>query len=293
MVYGEEHAVYGTKACQLCGHVHDPRFHLKESSASRFKLIQLAAELNSIDPAKDKVLADQKLSDAKNVARELEGKRLPHETDAAFKRRQALEVFRRGLARRPDVGDIGQGPVPHRDAADWKAMLGLLITPNGIYATAAGTFRNNETLQHVIRKKKYKTCIKPCQTSSIHGLAISKPQFGTPPGAKEPNVPGSCAAPRLIGQWIEDAKKNKWTLDKGRSLEAQGWAMSEIYFLPNTAERFKAMYPGFVELRVDGKTAAYGYERDKGLYWLPGLTAHSCDTCERVVPLLLCPGAAG
>jgi hypothetical protein len=86
---------------------------------------------------------------------------------------------------------------------------------------------------------------------SLAGRRISDDELARTRGTRRgfDYPPGSCAAPRLIRKAFRlIANPNPAT-----------WEMSEIY------------------------CSAGG-----GGYWVHGLSAHSCDTCESLVPLLLC-----
>ncbi len=144
-------------------------------------------------------------------------------------------------------------------------MVGILICPEKTFVAASGPGIGNAKLLAVAERKGYTVCkTRTADTmprTTIHGVAISREHYA---GAKDPTAsePGNCAAPRLIQEATADD-----AVDKGKH---QQWAMSEIYYLPNTARRTSE-------------------QQDNALYWLHGLSAHSCKTCEKLVPVLLCP----
>jgi hypothetical protein len=143
-------------------------------------------------------------------------------------------------------------------------MVGILICPERTYVAASGPGLDNPKFRAIAARKGYSVCkartVDTVPRTTTRGEPISRELYV---GAKDPTAPdpGNCAAPRLIQQATEDG-----SIDK---LKRKEWEMSEIYYLPSTAKRTS--------------------EQNNGLYWLHGLTAHSCQTCEKLVPILLCP----
>lgn len=323
-LYGEHYLVYGSQKCGLCNQTHD-KFKLEESSKSRFKLLQFAAELATINKDQSKKADMQRAAVLETI---LEEKKRNHpnvptitiEDPRGAKSTYVdpsvrLEVFQRMLAKRDQAeakgkSDVWRGTtsVAHRinnkfdgkgkslGTKDWKAMLGLLITPLGTYVGAAGTFSRQPGVPFdvVANRKGYILADKQPKgdTPSIGGVQVPRDKYE---GAKVQGTmsAGSCAAPQLIQQYIFDAKQQNFSLDKSRSLSEQGFALSEMYFVPNHSVRFDLMYPNYDPTipKPNPKTDWEHRDTDPGLYWIPGLSAHSCKTCENLVPMLLCPGA--
>jgi hypothetical protein len=322
-LYGEHYQVYGGHMCALCNRQHE-RFTLEETSKSRFKLLQFAAELATFNKGQMKAFDMQRASHQQAALKERNkqhpnvptilltdpsGRRAPY-IDAEIARAVSQEVLKkRDAAEAKGKSDIwrGTGSIMHRhnneiaskgnkfQARDWKAMLGLLITPLGIYVGAAGTFSRqpNVPFELVAKRKGYHLCAKNPKddTPSIGGVRVPKDMYDS---AKVDGTasPGSCAAPQLIQQFIADASERHFRVDPHRSLTEQGFAMSEMYYVPNHSVRFDMMYPDFdpTQPKPNPKTDWEHRATDPGLYWIPGLSAHSCATCEKLVPMLLCPG---
>lgn len=308
--YGEHYARYGAGECSLCKKHHDGSAVVEESAKSRFKLLQFAAELATINKDKDTSLSTQrkqkyaselKRNEDKTKARRevilATLKKPPYRVGPVPSAEHGINIsvtsdFNETRFWDPTTNELEQRKSPLQQLAeiqekigapdrhDWRAMLGLLITPNATYVTAAGTFENKTggLFAYVATKKGYKTCGKNDKgdTPSISNVRITKLQYES---CKSPNsqVPGSCAAPKLIQQYIADARQNRW------AIQVSQLHMSEIYFVPNTETRRNMM---------DANQSG-GSGNANGLYWTPGLTAHSCETCERLVPLLLCPAGPG
>lgn len=305
-MYGDKLASYGSDRCSLCGKVHDKAAWLEESPKSRFKMLQFSAELATIDKTQDTKLSTSRSQGFQPKFQE-QVKKLdaePSEEQLAAARTAAkLAVFKPQLAKSPyrvgalkppsgiqiSVTSVFQetrdwdpateklvdgknmvktlsGIQEQGSRKDWAGMLGLLTTPEGIYVSAAGTFadKTKGLFGYVAKKLGYKVCDKTTKgdTPSIRGAKISKELYDD---TRVDNVPGSCAAPKLIQQYIADKMKS------GGQINVSQLHMSEIYFVPDTDTRTE-------------KTQSQG-----GLYWTPGLTAHSCETCRKLLPMLLCP----
>jgi hypothetical protein len=313
-MYGDSLACYGSQKCSLCGKVHDQAAWLGESPQSRFKMLQFSAELATIDKVTDTKLStsrvqgvQQKFQDELKKLRTAGIAEPTEQQLAAAKVAAKLGVFKAQLAKSPYRIKAPQPPSgiqisvtsvfeETRDwdpateklvdgknmvktlsgiqeegsRENWYGMLGLLKTPEATYVSAAGTFedKTNGLFAYVAKKLGYKTCgkNKKGDTPSISGANISKQLYEE---AKVDNVAGTCAAPKLIQQYIADKMKS------GGQIDVSQLHMSEIYFVPNTGTRT------LMTQRTQG-----------GLYWTPGLTAHSCETCEKLLPMLLCPSGA-
>lgn len=163
--------------------------------------------------------------------------------------------------------------------ATGEFMLGLLVCPEKTFVAASGSGLANNAFQGVAAMKGYTVCTAVSATThprrSLIGTQITEAAYAA---TRAPNAPepGNCAAPRLLQMAFRDP-----AVDKRRHAE---WQMSEIFYLPGTDARSRRQNEGLVE--IPG-----GYMRDasKDLYWTHGATAESCATCDRLVPLLLCP----
>jgi hypothetical protein len=301
VLHGDKLECYGSDMCSLCGKVHDRAAWIEESPKSRFKMLQFSAELATIDKTKDTNLSQgfqqkfqaqvKKLGVAEPSKEQLTAAKL-----AVFKSQLAKSPYRVGAPTPPSGIQISvtsvlqetrdwhpatqklvdgknmvktlSGIQEQGSRKDWAGMLGLLATPEGTYVSAAGTFadKTKGLFGYVAKKLGYQVCDKTTKgdTPSISGANISEKLYN---GTKVDNMPGSCAAPKLIQQYIADKMKSGGQINCGQL------HMSEIYFVPNTDTRTE-------------KTQSEG-----GLYWTPGLTAFSCGTCKKLLPMLLCPSA--
>lgn len=137
-----------------------------------------------------------------------------------------------------------------------KFMTGLLISGNDVLVAASGS--NNRRIEATANLKGYILCPE-IRTSAGHfsrvGAAIPTLDYESThrDGASQP---GTCAAPRLIEHAFTIPRiKNNW----------RNWEMSEIFYQPNTARR----------------------TRDD-LFWVHGLSAPHCATCDSLIALLMC-----
>jgi hypothetical protein len=141
-----------------------------------------------------------------------------------------------------------------------KFMLGLLTDGTTTLVATSGKNMNNAAFVRVAKLKGYTICPPrgPAvgTNTSLGGRTISNNDYENCQGA-DANRPGECAAPRLIQRAFEIP-----ALMRNRAQ----WAMSEIFYQPNSEKRL-----------------------EQDLYWVHGLTAHSCATCENLVPVLMCP----
>jgi hypothetical protein len=151
----------------------------------------------------------------------------------------------------------GGRPLVHAGAGQ-KFMLGLLIAGGRTYVATSGGNLANAAFVAAAGRKGYTIC--PARrplvgvNRSAGGRAIPAGQYMAMQAAGA-SPAGDCAAPRMIQRALELGAVNP-----------AGWEMSESYYQPNTDRR----------LRDDS-------------CWVHGLSAHSCKTCENLVPLLLCP----
>lgn len=148
------------------------------------------------------------------------------------------------------------GGIFTHDIGNTRYMVGLLISGGTIFVAASGN--NNNRIQPAAQAKGYVLCNRitnPAGNRSRVGRVIPTVQYQAAQAPAEPS-PGNCAAPRLI----QHACAN------GHAGNYRTWEMSEVYYEPNTGRR----------------TA-------NDSYWMHGLSAHSCGTCENLVPLLMCP----
>lgn len=138
-----------------------------------------------------------------------------------------------------------------------RFMLGLLISGNQILVAASGN--NNNKITATANALGYTVCpaiVNTAGNRSRVNRLIPQPQYAGTQVMGDPN-PGNCAAPRLIQHATTlPAVKANW----------RAWEMSEVFFHPKTSHR-TASAP----------------------YWVHGLSAHSCGTCENLVPILMCP----
>jgi len=148
------------------------------------------------------------------------------------------------------------GPLTINVGAGQKFMVGLLISGQTILVAASGN--NNGRIQATANLKGYTLCPQingyvGHQSRVGRNIPTNEYQHTRAPGA--PN-PGQCAAPRLIQHALTiPAVKNNW----------RNWEMSEVYYQPNTERR----------------------TRDNS-HWVHGLSAHHCNTCDNLIPLLMC-----
>jgi hypothetical protein len=145
-------------------------------------------------------------------------------------------------------------------------MFGILITPIGIYAAQSGNWAGGNTpfligaLGRGYTICPPRTANGPSNTDAA-GRPISPALYRSANRVNQGGyAAGNCAAPRLIQQAILDHQAQSVRINPAR------WSMSEVMYKLNPSE---VPAPG----RQD---------------WIHGLTAFSCATCERLVPILLC-----
>jgi hypothetical protein len=137
-----------------------------------------------------------------------------------------------------------------------KFMIGLLISNQTVLVAASGN--NNNRIAPTAILKNYVLCPDINGSAGHHsrvGRAIPTAEYQATqaPGASEP---GRCAAPRLI--------QHAFTIPPVAA-NWRNWELSEVFYQPNTERR----------------------TRDD-LYWVHGLSAHHCNTCNILIPLLMC-----
>jgi hypothetical protein len=180
--------------------------------------------------------------------------------------------------------------------ADVKFMLGILLSGDDVLVTASGSGIENESFKAAAALKSYEVCgpVDPADPHvSILSRVISTQDYrNTQHG--QGYQPGVCAAPRLLAK--------AFTMPKVMS-NLQNWQISEVFYFPNSRARRayedetdKARLKHVEEKHKDQKGDPNCLECKQfdanpvgSLYWVPGLSAHSCETCERLVPLLMCP----
>lgn len=327
-MYGSSHIVYGTHTCKECKAPHSAAYHIKESSRSRFRLLQFAAEMNAYEGSKgstNRKIMEKAFETARNNKewRDLKKDILQTQKDIAKSKSLAFNVPK--LADRTikfaakdkeltkDLRDykvsfekrfpgVKTGFSPSSAASsqkeDTKFMLGILISGTDVLVTTSGSGLRTEPFIASAKLKGYEIAeeVKPTDLHpSLGGRLIPTSQYLA---AKEGNGydPGGCAAPRLVAKALAN--------DKIRANHAN-WEMSEIYYFPNNDAR-RAHEDESDKARSEHAKLAHPDKGDPNcaickqfdaqtvgsLYWVPGLTAHSCDTCENLVPLLMCPQKA-
>jgi hypothetical protein len=174
----------------------------------------------------------------------------PAKVDPSYDDRDA---FRRGLLDAVTSSKSGQ------------CMLGILICPEQIFISASGAGMKIGDFKTIAERRGFTICKERTADTAprrtIFGDPISREVYvaSKADGASEP---GNCAAPRLIQMATEEP-----SVDTERFQE---WQMSEVMYLPITSARTR--------------------EQSGGLVWTHGLTMHSCETCQNLVPILMCPG---
>jgi hypothetical protein len=140
-----------------------------------------------------------------------------------------------------------------------KFMMGLLVSPTvpQILVAVSGPNTNNVAFQAAAGGKGYTICqpVGAVHQSRI-GRAIPNVEYAAAQGVGA-GAPGDCAAPRILeAAFAIPAVAADWA----------NWEMSEIYYQPHTGRRLQNDY-----------------------HWVHGLSAHSCNTCNNLIPLLMCP----
>lgn len=149
-------------------------------------------------------------------------------------------------------------PIIHASAKQ-KFMLGILIC-GGTTLVAASGHRKKADFERVAKLKGYQICPKQSAmqgpNKSVAGRQIPTGQYMATQCAGA-SRPGDCAAPRLVQHALANP---------AMAAKFQDWEMSEVFYQPNTSRRTK-----------------------DNTYWMHGLSAHHCATCEKLIPLIMCP----
>lgn len=166
------------------------------------------------------------------------------------------------IAEMGTINAPGHAPVVNAGAGQ-KFMVGLLIAGGRTLVTVSGNNLLSGAFVDAARRKGYEICPARKPLVGVHktfsGRVVPAEQYGAAQAAGASGA-GDCAAPRLIERAFE-------LFPVGSAARAANtWAMSEVFYQPNTARR----------------------TRDD-LLWIHGLSAYSCATCANLVPLLLCP----
>jgi hypothetical protein len=153
----------------------------------------------------------------------------------------------------------GNAHIVHAGAGQ-KFMLGLLIAGPHTFVATSGNNLGNASFVAAANAKGYTICPPRSYSTGVNfsvvGRAIPAGQYMSMQAANA-SPAGDCAAPRLLQQAFQ-------TL--GAPHQPNTWEMSEVFYQPNTQRR-----------------------TSDNLYWMHGLSAHSCATCQNLVPMLLCP----
>ena len=330
-MYGSDYVVYGAGVCPRCRKTHEPGRQIKETSRSRFLLMQLAAEMTAHDTHRRTPLA---IDSAYRKARETkdfaklnkslkETERAMEKPDKAAFRDKNLAKFsdlhrelhamdakltaglrdkRTSFQNRFPGASEGYSPAAAAQVRGEgvKFMLGILVSPvmpkPKVLVATSGDGWESAPFTAAAALKGYE--IAP----AVNAMA---PQPGLGEGRLISSVeyravrqgmgyePGMCAAPRLLGRAFQHPFFRH---------NYHNWEMSEIYYFPNNDARRAA------EAQNDGERQRHVAVSHPGtgdpncaeckrlesipvgsLYWVPGLTAHSCETCDNLVPLLMCP----
>jgi hypothetical protein len=331
MIYGSEHIHYGAGECPACHQKHASPYVIKESSKSRFKLMQFAAEMTAYDThgqtrlaVADAFLKARAGSDLsklnKNIKQTQKEIDNPKKATAIDLNRAKLEKLESQYAQKDkELTDplrnirtafetrfpgAQQGYSPSYAAslrgADVKFMLGILLSGDDVLVTTSGSGLDTEPFTAAAALKGYTVC-EGVNVADPHQSIIARPiptvQYGNTQ-REQGYAPGSCAAPRLLAK--------AFTIPRIFN-NLKNWEMSEIYYFPNNEAR-RAHEDESDKARVKHVEEAHKGERGDhpncvvcqqlnaatvgSLYWVPGLSAHSCNTCEQLVPLLMCPNVA-
>ena len=328
MIYGSEHIHYGAGECPACHQRHASPYVIKETSKSRFKLMQFAAEMtahdthgqtrqaiaNAFSTARsgtglgklNKQIAEKQRNIAKGKAVEqntaqistLQAQYRQLDKDLTADLRNIKKPF---LERFPGAQD-GYSPsfAASERGADVKFMLGILLSGDDVLVTTSGNGIDTEPFRAAAALKGYTVC-EAVNVPDPHQSVIARPiptvEYGNTQ-REQGYAPGSCAAPRLLAR--------AFTIPKIFN-NLKNWEMSEIYYFPNNDAR-RAHEDESDKARVKHVNEAHNGDRGDhpgcllcqqfnaatvgSLYWVPGLSAHSCNTCEQLVPLLMCPNVA-
>ena len=134
-------------------------------------------------------------------------------------------------------------------------MFGVLVTPEKTFATHSGDLLDGATPFLLLAKSRKMTlALTQEEKQGKHTARAGVIPQHIYQSAKVAGAykPGNCAAPRLIEAALKDPDV---------SHDPMTWSMSEVMYNPTGSNQ----------------------------QWWHGLTANSCDTCEKLVPMLLCP----
>jgi len=293
-IYGEQFVTYAAGPCPRCRGQHAGRT-IREDNRVRFKLLRFAAELSAtsgeLADARDAFVTKQvnrlSFSPAPKHADAKEQRRLRDEREFAIKeKKKSTEAnAMRALVQRTLPRDAtDERKAWHSKAVnEWTAietkhapihplikatvpadiggtMLGMLICPKQgseiIYVASSGGFwRTHPAFDNVARLHGLVVCDTPKSRTTLDRGKIPGDVYASckAAGAQQP---GTCAAPRMIAQAIEDEVDS----------DVSKWRMSEVWYWKS------GMNPAAQDLA-----------------WVPGLTAYSCDTCMSLLPLFFCP----
>jgi hypothetical protein len=142
-------------------------------------------------------------------------------------------------------------------AVNADRMFGVLVTPERTFATHSGELLGGTTPFLLLAAARGMTIALTQEekangkhTARVGTIRQDQYQSAKVAGAYKP---GNCAAPRLIEAALEDPTVT--------TRDPSTWSMSEVMFNPSGSNQ----------------------------QWWHGLTAYSCATCEKLVPMLLCP----
>ena len=175
-----------------------------------------------------------------------------------FKLMQFMAEMSTILTATPSIGP-SRPPLVHAGAGQ-RFMLGILISGASTLVAASGNNHTRHDFERVAQMKGYTTCPP---RKAMEGFNVSAVGRRIPTGQymatqrAGASPPGSCAAPRLI---------QKAFSIPAIAVNRQHWEMSEVFYQPNTERRTR-----------------------NDPYWVHGLSAHHCATCDNLVPLLMCP----
>lgn len=186
--------------------------------------------------------------------------RIKETQKSRFKLMQFMAEMSTILTPTPKTGVRKKAPVVIHAGARQKYMVGILISGGRTLVAASGNNHHKGEFVRVAKMKHYHICPPRRALSgnnkSVVGRQIPNGQYMATQRAGA-SVAGNCAAPRLIQEALSMPALAK---------NYQNWKMSEVFYQPNTARRTK-----------------------DNLYWVHGLSAHHCETCDNLVPLLMCP----
>ncbi len=192
---------------------------------------------------------------------------IPETQQSRFKLMQFLAEMSTAMAGTPEDYVVGRTVGPFRppiiDAgAGQKFMVGLLLAGGQTLVSVSGNNLANGAFTAAVTRKRYVVCGARKAPVGVHNSVVDRVipagQYMATQGAGA-SPAGDCAAPRLIERAFE-------LIPAGPLRDPSTWAMSEVFYQPKTSRR----------------TA-------DDLHWVHGLSAHSCATCQNLVPLLLCP----